>query len=289
MVGRLLLGTLAIVMFGLGLSLRVEDFRRLLHHPKAVIVALGLQLVGLPLACYGIVLAFGLSPAYAVGLMLLAAAPGGIAANLFSHLFGGSVAMNISLTAANTVLSMVTMPFIANWSISRFGSSSQVVPLQFGKMVEVIGVILVPVLLGMVVAARRADFALRMQKPVKVFSAAVLGIVTLLAIGKEWSSLVVSFGQLGPAVLTFNLVSLLSGYYVSRATGLAKPLATAVSFEIGIHNVTLALFVALSILQSYQAALPAAVYSVVMYVTAPLFGLVVLRTNRHKKVVALAT
>ncbi len=163
------------------------------------------------------------------------------------------------------------------------------VPLQFGKMVEVIGVILVPVLLGMVVAARRADFALRMQKPVKVFSAAVLGIVTLLAIGKEWSSLVVSFGQLGPAVLTFNLVSLLSGYYVSRATGLAKPLATAVSFEIGIHNVTLALFVALSILQSYQAALPAAVYSVVMYVTAPLFGLVVLRTNRHKKVVALAT
>ena len=109
---RLLLGALALVMFGLGLSLSLDDFRRLARHPKAVFIALGLQVVLLPLVCFAIARALGLSPVFAVGLMLLAASPGGISANLFSHLFGGNVAMNISLTAINTVLSIVTLPLV---------------------------------------------------------------------------------------------------------------------------------------------------------------------------------
>ena len=231
----------------------MADFQRLLRHPKAVSVALGLQVIGLPLACYAIVVGFGLPPVFAIGLMLLAASPGGISANLFSHLFGGNVAMNISLTAVNTALSIVTLPLIANWSIDRFASSGQVVPLQTGKLVEVIAIVLVPVLLGMFVASRRPGFAARMEKPVKIFSALVLAVVAVLAIAKEWSSLSTAFAQIGPAVVLFNLVSLLAGYYLSRAAGLDKPLATAISYEIGIHNSTLAIFVALSVLGSYPA------------------------------------
>lgn len=264
-------------MFGLGLSLRVADFQRLRHHPKAVAIALGLQVIALPLACWAIVVGFGLSPLFAVGLMLLAASPGGISASLFSHLFGGNVAMNISLTAVNTVLSIVTMPLIANWAIAHFASSGQVVPLQVGKLLEVIAIVLVPVLLGMAVAARRPAGSARMEKPVKIFSALVLATVTVLAIAKQWSSLATAFAQIGPAVVIFNLLSLLAGYYLSRAAGLDKALAIAISYEIGIHNATLALFVALSVLGSYQVALPAAIYSVVMYITAPLFGVLVLR------------
>ena len=276
-VTRFLFGALALVMFGLGLSLTAADFQRLLKHPKAVMLALGLQVIGLPLACYAIITAFGLPPVFAIGLMLLAASPGGISANLFSHLFGGNVAMNISLTAVNTLLSIVTLPLIANWAIAHFAQSGQVVPMQTSKLLEVIAIVLIPVLLGMAVARKAPGFSNRMEKPVKIFSAVVLAVVTVLAIAKEWSSLATTFGQIGPAVLLFNLVSLFAGYYLSRAAGLDKPLSTAICYEIGIHNSTLAIFVALSVLGSYQLALPAAVYSVVMYITAPLFGWLVLK------------
>ena len=276
-VTRFLFGALALVMFGLGLSLTAADFQRLLKHPKAVMLALGLQVIGLPLASYAIITAFGLPPVFAIGLMLLAASPGGISANLFSHLFGGNVAMNISLTAVNTLLSIVTLPLIANWAIAHFAQSGQVVPMQTSKLLEVIAIVLIPVLLGMAVARKAPGFSNRMEKPVKIFSAVVLAVVTVLAIAKEWSSLATTFGQIGPAVLLFNLVSLFAGYYLSRAAGLDKPLSTAICYEIGIHNSTLAIFVALSVLGSYQLALPAAVYSVVMYITAPLFGWLVLK------------
>lgn len=206
---------------------------------------------------------------FGLGLSL---SPGGISANLFSHLFGGNVAMNISLTAVNTLLSIVTLPLIANWAIDHFARSGQVVPIQTGKLVEVIAVVLGPVLLGMVVASRKPGFSARMEKPVKIFSGVVLAVVTVLAIAKEWSSIASTFAQIGLPVVLFNLVSLLAGYGLSRTAGLDKPLATAISYEIGIHNSTLAIFIAVSVLGSYPLALPAAIYSVVMYITAPLFG-----------------
>jgi BASS family bile acid:Na+ symporter len=273
----LLLVSLALVMFGLGLSLATEDFRRLLKYPKAVVVALVLQVLALPAACYLLIVAFGLPPVFAVGLMLLAASPGGVSANLFSHLFGGNVAMNISLTAINTILSIATLPLIANWAIATFAKTGQVVPLQFGKVAEVIAVVLVPVLIGMVAAAKKPGLAQRLEKPFKIFSALVLAAFALIAIAKEWTALVESFATVGPAVVAFNLVSLLAGYYLSRGAGMDKSMATAISFEIGIHNSTLAIFVALSVLDNFQLALPAAIYSVSMYITATLFGMLVLR------------
>lgn len=273
----LLLLALALVMFGLGLSLSLDDFKRLREHPRSVVLALGLQTLVLPAAAYGLILLFGMEPVYAVGLMLLAASPGGVSANLFSHLFGGNVAMNISLTAVNTVLSIASLPLIANWAIATFMQSGQVVPLQFGKVLEVVGVILVPVIIGMVVRSKAPGFSERMGQPMKAFSALVLAAFALLAIVKEWTALTASFASLGPLVLVFNLISLLVGYYLSRAAGLNKSMSTAISFEIGIHNSTLAIYVALSVLGNLQLALPAALYSVSMYLTATLFGLLVLR------------
>jgi BASS family bile acid:Na+ symporter len=273
----LLLVALALVMFGLGLSLAGEDFRRLGEHPRSVALALGLQMFFLPAVAYGLIVVMQVEPVFAVGLMLLAASPGGVSANLFSHLFGGNVAMNISLTAINTVLSIVSLPLIANWAIATFVQTGQVVPLQFGKVVEVVGVILLPVAVGMVVRRKSPGFSARMGKPMKVFSAVVLAAFSIIAIAKEWTALTASFSNLGPVVLAFNLVSLLLGFYLSRWAGLNKSMATAVSFEIGIHNSTLAIFVALSVLNNFQLALPAAIYSVSMYLTATVFGLLVLR------------
>ncbi|BEP92348.1 bile acid:sodium symporter family protein [Acidovorax sp. A79] len=273
----LLFIALGLVMFGLGLSLTVGDFRRLLQHPRAVLLALVLQVLVLPAACYALIVLLGVAPVYAVGLMLLAASPGGVSANLFSHLFGGNVAMNISLTAINTVLSIASLPLITNWAIDTFARTGQVVPLQFGKVVEVIVIVLVPVVLGMAVHRRAPAFSARMEKPMKIFSAVVLAAFALIAIAKEWTALVESFAGIGPAVLLFNAISLASGYYLARAAGLDKSMATAISFEIGIHNSTLAIFIALSVLGNFQLALPAAIYSVSMYLLATLFGMLVLR------------
>ena len=280
LVTQLLVVALALVMFGLGLSLSTQDFTRLLKHPKAVAIALALQIIVLPLACYLLIVALDVPPLFAVGLMLLAASPGGISANLFSHLFGGNVAMNISLTAINTVLSIITLPVISNWAINIFAKTGQVVPLQTGKVGEVIVIVLVPVFIGMWVRTWKPAFAARSEKPMKIFSAVVLAVVAIGALLKEWQALSTSFASVGPAVVAFNIISLLAGYYLSRIAGLDKPMSTAISYEIGIHNSTLAIFIALAVLNNFQLALPAAIYSVSMYVTATLFGLLVLRTGR---------
>lgn len=283
---QFLVVALGLVMFGLGLSLSTQDFTRLLKHPKAVAIALVLQVIVLPLVCYGLIVMLQVPPIYAVGLMLLAASPGGISANLFSHLFGGNVAMNISLTAVNTVLSIVTLPLISNWAISTFANTGQVVPMQFGKLMEVIAIVLVPVALGMWIRTQKPALADRSEKPMKVFSGVVLAVVSLGAMAKEWSTLTSTFAEVGVAVVAFNLLSLLMGYFLSRSAGLDKAMATAISFEIGIHNSTMAIFIALAVLNNSQLALPAAIYSVSMYITATLFGLLVLRRTQRTHPVA---
>ncbi|WP_020655471.1 bile acid:sodium symporter family protein [Massilia niastensis] len=283
----LLIGALALIMFGLGLSLTLADFRRLLGQPKAVVLALVLQALVLPAICYGLVLAFDVAPVFAVGLMLLAASPGGVSANLFSHLFGGNVAMNISLTAINTLLSIVSLPLIANIAIDAFSNSGQVVPMQTGKVIEVIGIVLVPVAIGMLVKSRAPGFAARTDKPMKIFSMVVLAALALIAIAKEWTALTSSFASIGLAVIAFNAFSLGLGYSVPRMLGLDKPNAIAIGYEIGIHNSTLAIFVAVSVLGDFQLMVPAAIYSISMYVLATAFGLLVL--GRRKAVAAEPT
>jgi len=273
----LLIGALALIMFGLGLSLTVGDFRRLLGHPKAVLLALALQALVLPALCYGLTVLLDVPPVFAIGLMLLAASPGGVSANLFSHLFGGNVAMNISLTAINTLLSIVTLPLIANFAIASFSQSGQVVPMQTAKVVEVIGIVLVPVAIGMAVKRIAPGFAARADKPMKIFSMAVLAALALIAFAKEWDALTGSFATIGLAVVLFNAASLGLGYYIPRIAGLDKPNAVAIGYEIGIHNSTLAIFVAVSVLGDFQLMVPAAIYSISMYVLATAFGVLVLR------------
>jgi bile acid:Na+ symporter, BASS family len=277
----LLLAALALVMFGLGLSLTLMDFQRLLAAPRAVAIALVLQVIVLPLVCYVIVVSMQLAPVYAIGLLLLAASPGGVSANLFSHLFGGNVAMNVSLTAINTVVCIITLPLIANWAIAHFANTGLVVPLQLGKMVEVVSVVLIPVVLGMASAAKIPTLARQLEKPFKIFSALVLATFSAIAIVKEWRALVDTLSTVGVAVVLFNVVSLLTGYACSRFAGLDKPMSTAIAFEIGIHNSTLAIFIALSVLGEFQLALPAAIYSVSMYLTATAFGMLLMRSKQR--------
>ncbi|XMN10136.1 bile acid:sodium symporter family protein [Streptomyces griseobrunneus] len=269
---------LAIIMFGLGLSLTTDDFRRVTRSPKAVVVALVLQVLVLPLVAFGLVKIFDLDPLLAVGVMLLAASPGGTTANLFSHLFRGDVALNITLTAINSVLAALTIPIITNLAIDHFDAQGDL-GLQLGKVVQVIAIVLIPVAIGMAVRRRSADFAARADRPVRIFSIVVLVIVSVGALLGERENLADYMQQVGLVTGIFCLASLTLGYAGARLLRLDKRQAIASSMEVGIHNTTVALTIALSVLESTEVAIPSAVYSVLMYVLATAFGYLI--TRRH--------
>jgi bile acid:Na+ symporter, BASS family len=270
---------LAIIMFGLGLSLTPGDFRRVARTPRAVAVALVLQVLVLPLVAFGLVKAFDLDPLLAVGVMLLAASPGGTTANLFSHLFRGDVALNITLTAINSVLAAVSIPVVTNLAISHFDADGEL-GLQVGKVLQVIAIVLVPVGIGMLVRSRSDAFAARADKPVRVFSIVVLVCVSVGALLGERDNLVDYAESVGLVTGLFCASSLLLGYTGARVMRLDERQAIASAMEVGIHNTTVALTIALSVLDSTEVAVPSAVYSVLMYVLATAFGYAVTRGRR---------
>ncbi|WP_447725679.1 bile acid:sodium symporter family protein [Sphingomonas koreensis] len=264
---------LSVIMFGLGLDLTPGDFACVLRRPRAAVIALACQLVLLPAACFGLVLLVGLPPILAVGMMLLAASPGGTAANLFSHLFKGDVALNISLTAINSVIAVGTLPIIANLAIAWFRPGDLSLGMQFTKTVEVFLIVLVPVAIGMVARGLRPRFAAAMDRPVRIASIAILAVVIAGAVIANRDILAAQFLALGGVTAAFCAASLAIGYVVPRLAGIEKPQAVASAFEVGIHNATLAIVIAQSVLERPDMALPAAVYGVMMFPMAALFGL----------------
>lgn len=267
---------LAIIMFGLGLTLTVGDFRRVGRSPRAVAVALVIQILVLPVVAFGLVLAFDLDPLLAVGVMLLAASPGGTTANLLSHLFRGDVALNVTLTAINSVLAAVTIPLITNLAIGYFDAEGDL-GLQFGKVLQVIAIVLIPVALGMLVRSRSPEMAVRADRPVRIFSIIILVIVSLGAILGERENIAEYLRDVGLVTGLFCLASLSIGYGAARLMRLTEAQAIASAMEIGVHNTTIALTIALSVLNSTEVAIPAAIYSILMYILATAFGFAITR------------
>lgn len=266
---------LGVIMFGLGLTLTVGDFTRVLKHPKAVFIALVCQLLLLPAVCFGLVLLFQLPPLLAVGMMMLAASPGGTTANLYSHLFRGDVALNISLTAVNSVIAVITLPIITNLAIWYFQPFDDTLGLQWGKTLEVFAIVLLPVVLGMIVRRLWPTFADRMDKPVRIASVVILVVVIGGAVVSNWQLLVDNFLGLAGITILFCVISLAVGFWVPRLFGVSDREAIACSFEIGIHNATLAIVIAQSVLGSLELSLPAAVYGVLMFFVAFAFGFII--------------
>ena len=273
---------LGIIMLGLGLSLSLADFKRVLVYPRAVLVGLFCQMALLPLACFGIAVAFELPGPLAVGLMLLAASPGGTTANLYSHLYKGDVALNVTLTAVNSLLSLFALPFIVNFALSHFMGTSTTLPLQFDKVAQVFAIVLGPVSIGMVIRARWPSVALRLDKPVRIASAVFLVLIIAATLIKEREHVLGYFQQVGLPALVFNLASMGVGYVIPRLLRVNARQSIAIGMEVGIHNGTLAMAIALSptLLNNDAMAIPAAVYSLIMFFTAAGFGWLVSRRVR---------
>jgi BASS family bile acid:Na+ symporter len=269
---------LAIIMFGLGLDLTLADFRRVGKHPTAVVVALACQLLLLPAICFGLVVLFDLPALLGIGMLLLAASPGGTTANLFSRLFHGDVALNISLTAVNSIISLVTLPLITNLAIDYFDRGDEV-SLPLSEVVQVFAIVLIPVAIGMFVRQRNHGFAARMDRPVRIGSGVVLAVLVLAILLDERENVGDYIADVGLVAALFCAISLVTGYAVPKAFGVVEDQAIACSMEIGVHNATLAIFVAVEVLDSTEVSVPAAVYSLVMFVLAALWGTLLTRRS----------
>ncbi len=268
---------LAVIMLGLGLGLTPADFRRVVVYPRAVLVGLGCQAILLPLTCFAIAKGFGLPPELAVGLMLLSASPGGATANLYSHLAKGDVALNITLTAVNSLLSLLTLPLIVKLAMTQFLGQGREIPLQLGKILQVFFIILIPVGLGMLLRSRKPALSASLGKPVKILSALFLLLVIAGAVAKERANHGPYFRQVGVAALVFTLANMAVGYSVPLLPRLPQRQAIATRREIALRNGTLAIAVATTVLASNVVAIPPAIYSLIMFFTAAAFGLLVSR------------
>ncbi len=279
---------LAIIMVGLGLELTLKDFARVSKHPKAVLIALFCQLIILVSIAFVICKVLALPPLLAVGLMLLAASPGGSTANLFSYLFKGDIALNITLTAINSVIAAFTLPLIVNFSIQHFMNDGQQISLQLSKILQVFAIIIIPVCIGMLIRHFAPRFTEKLNKPLRIFAVTFLVLIIIGAISKERHQILEYLTQVGLATVIFCISSLAIGYFVPRLLGINSAQARACAFEIGIHNSTLAMTIALTVIANSTVAMPAAVYSIFMYIFAAIFG-TLLNKLTSQKVIQLQT
>ena len=259
---------LFIIMLGMGLSLVVGDFKRVFQFPKAAAIGLVNQLIMLPLIGYLFATYTGLTPELAVGLMILAACPGGVTSNLISHLSKGDTALSISLTAISSTVSIITIPLIINFSMEHFLSADQIVkPPTKDIVLQIIAITILPVSIGMVIRKKSEAFALRMDKPVRIFSGVFLLLIIVAAVIKERQVLVDYFGAVWMATLGLNLATMLLGFMSAKLLRLSLRQSITISIESGIQNGTLALVIATTILHNSQMSITPAIYSLLMFGT----------------------
>jgi bile acid:Na+ symporter, BASS family len=276
---------LALIMAALGLSLRPEDFRRIFTAPRGVLIGLGNLLVVSPLLAFAVAELYDLEPAFAVGLVLLGAAPGGTLANLLTHLARGDTALSISMTALSSLAAVVTVPLYLKLSVDHFGATVGEHVNMAGVVVRVFAVTIIPLAFGMWLRARDpARAALLEPRAKRVAFAVFLGVVAG-AVTSEWDKVADNIGHLVLATLTFNLAAMSVSFTVARLAGLDDRQATAIAMELGLHNSALAIAVGVSVAD--VLGIPAAVYSAFMFLTAGAFARLMWRRNAPRALPAL--
>ncbi|NEQ45750.1 MAG: bile acid:sodium symporter family protein [Leptolyngbya sp. SIOISBB] len=260
---------LFVIMLGMGLGLTLKDFQRILIEPKGVLLGLVAQLVMLPLIGFALAALLPLTPELAVGVMILAACPGGPTSNLMTYLAKGRVALSITLTAIGSLITVFTIPLVVNTAMSYFMGAGVDLQLPFVTTVIQIAVItLVPVGLGMLLHHYTPQFAATVERQVKWLAMFFLGLVIAGLLLKERDNVLNFFLQVGWVTLPLVVLSMSAGYGLARLARLDQPSATAITIEVGIQNGTLAIAIASAptFLNNPTMAIPAAIYSLVMFV-----------------------
>ncbi len=262
---------LGIIMLGMGMTLVIDDFKRVILLPKAAITGICCQMLLLPALGFGLAILFKLPPELAVGLILLSLCPGGATSNIVSHLARADLALSVTLTAISSVVTIFTIPIFLNIALFRFMGGEQAIQLPvLATIAQIFMVTVLPVACGMFLARKLPRLTQKALPAVNWVSASFFVLILLLAILKERANLLSYFQQAGMAALCLNASGMALGYFVGRALGLAIRQRLTIAIETGIQNGTLAIGIALSpiILNNSQMAIPAAIYSLLMFVTA---------------------
>ena len=259
---------LAIVMLGMGLSLVPEDFKRITRYPKAVAVGTVCQVLLLPLIGALITLVVPMQPAIAVGLIVLAVCPGGPSSNLVTYLAKGDVALSVTLTAVSSIITVFTIPLFTNLALQHFLGKSAAIALPIGStMLQIFLITLLPTAIGMAIRHQFPDIARRLEKQMSRFAVGLLALIIVLLLVREGSKLPGFLVQVGIGVVLLNLLAILVGFLAGKLFRLSLAQQICIAIEVGIQNGTLAITITAGLLNNPDMAVPAAVYSLFMYVT----------------------
>jgi bile acid:Na+ symporter, BASS family len=265
--------SLAFAMLGMGLSLVLEDFQRVTRYPKAVAVGTVCQLLLLPLIGVLITQVVPMQPAIAVGLIILAICPGGASSNLITYLAKGDVALSVTFTALSSLITVFTIPIFANLALQRFMGQSAAITLPIGQtMMQILLITLLPTAIGMAIRHRFPKTARRLEKQASRLAIGLLALIIVLLLIREGSKLPGFLLQVGIGVLLLNVLATLAGFLVGKLFQLPLAQQLCIAIEVGIQNGTLALAITAGLLNNPDMAIPAAVYSLLMYVTG--FGVI---------------
>lgn len=259
---------LMIIMAGMGLTLTRESFRQVVVYPRAMLIGTLAQVLLIPILGFAIVEVMDLSPAIAVGLIVIAACPGGTTSNVFTFLAKGNLALSIVLTVLASLVTIVTIPLFTNLAIDWYSEVSLEAPLRLPVLKTVITlavIIVLPVSLGMFVNAKAEQFARRAEKYVSQFGLLVLAVLIAAIVYQTRNEIVDLLTQAGPAAVTLMIAGIGAGFASGRLLGVARQDALTIAIEVGIKNGTLGLLVTLSLLKQPEMAIPSAVYGVLMF------------------------
>ena len=264
----ILAAALIIIMLGKGLSLVAADFQRIFRHPKAILVGLTNQIILLPLIGFALAVSFPIQPEIAIGLMILAACPGGPTSNLIAHLAKGNTALSVTLTALSSLITIITIPFIVNIALIHFLEQGQMIQLNvLETILQILVIIVIPISIGMLIRRYRPGFALKMGNPVRKASGVVMMLVIAGLIVKERANVLSYFQQAGIIALCLNIITMLVGYYSAKLINVTDKSALSIAIESGIQNGTLAITIAVVLLENNAYAITPAIYSLLMFLT----------------------
>lgn len=260
---------LGFIMFSIGLGLTIADFTRVVRQPLALGAGLVNQMVLLPLLAAGLVLLYSGPPLFALGLMALAACPGGITSNLLTVLGGGRAALSVSMTALSSLFGIVTIPLILGLSQGLLLGESTPVHLPIPRiLVGVFGVTGLPIALGMGINRAWPGLAARIRPTARTLATAIFAAIVVAAFIGQREAMVTHFASIGPFVIALNLGTMALGMMTARLLGLDLPDAIAITLEAGLQNAALAIFIATSLLNLPAMVVPAILYALVMNVSA---------------------
>ena len=273
---------LAFIMFALGLGLTFADFARVARQPRDFLIGVASQLILLPAVAWLLVSVWSLPPELALGVMIIAAAPGGVTSNILTALARGDVALSISLTAVISLVCVVTIPLIVVFAHDRLMDGSATGDVSVAKTaISVFVIVTVPVTIGLLVRHFAPGFSRRVEPAVRHISTVLFIIVLAGAIYQERANIVTYFAQAGLITLTLNVVMMVLAYCIARLFASGPRQRITISMECGLQNGTLAIAVAAILFGGGLVAVPAATYSLIMFATALIYVAIARRSVKQ--------